>query len=126
LSHKTQLNSFHSFIDSATKPESWFNFSEIVPVKLGCLLLPFQTFSIISFFTPSSPILSSLSSATVKSINLSDAPMTSAIPDNIFLLLILIVTPSKPSAVKQCRTIAPVQLLATGIPPHLHHIEKTL
>jgi hypothetical protein len=50
----------------------------------------------------------------VKSINLSDAPMTSAIPDNIFLL-ILIVTPSKPSAVKQCRTIAPVQLLATRI-----------
>jgi hypothetical protein len=92
-------------------------FSEIVPVKLNKVapfVLPFQPFSIISF-SRRRPILSSLSSATVKSINLSDAPMTSAIPDNIFLLLILIVTPSKPSAVKQCRTIAPVQLLATRI-----------
>jgi hypothetical protein len=50
--------------------------------------------------------------------------MTSAIPDNIFLLLILTVTPSKPSAVKQCRTIAPVQLLATKF--RSHHICITL
>ena len=57
-------------------------------------------FSSISFFTPSSPILSNLSKATVKSINLSDAPITSAIPDNIFLLLIFITTPFKPNSAK--------------------------
>jgi hypothetical protein len=50
--------------------------------------------------------------------------MTSAIPDNIFLLLILTVTPSKPSAVKQCRTIAPVQLRLAGF--ESHHICITL
>jgi hypothetical protein len=61
-------------------------FSVMVPVKEAAPFLspPLQFFSIISFFTPSSPILSSLSSATVKSINLSEAPMTSAIPDSIF------------------------------------------
>ncbi|MNF49195.1 hypothetical protein D3C84_304600 [compost metagenome] len=91
--------------ESASKTDSWFIFSEIVPVKLnkGCTFIIASSeipFSIISFLTPSSPILSNLSKATVKSINLSDAPITSAIPDNIFRLLILIVTPSKPKAVK--------------------------
>jgi hypothetical protein len=60
----------------------------MVPVKLKRLLfyrLPSIPFSIIFLFTPSSPILSSLSSAMVKSqLIYQEAPM--AIPDSIFLL----------------------------------------
>ena len=81
------------------------NFSKLEPVKSnkGC------TFSIassvipldnISFITPSLPILSNLSKATVKSINLSCAPITSAIPESIFLLLILMFVPTKPNLLK--------------------------
>ena len=91
--------------DSPNKAESLLIFSEIVPVKWnkGCTFFIADSpipFSIISFLTPSSPILSSLSKATVKSINLSLAPITSAIPERIFRLLILIVTPSNPNWVK--------------------------
>ena len=76
-----------------------FNCSIFVPVKENkgeafSIEVSEIPFSNISFFTPSSPILSSLSSATVKSINLSFAPITSAIPAKIFLLFSLIVTPS--------------------------------
>ena len=49
-------------------------------------------FSKSSFITPSFPILSSLSNATVKSINCSEIPANSAKPDKIFLLLISKVT----------------------------------
>jgi hypothetical protein len=58
----------------------------MVPVKLkGCFSIASASIpSIISFFAY--PHLSYLVyQATVKSINLSEAPMTSAIPDNIFL-----------------------------------------
>ena len=57
-------------------------------------------FCSISFLTPSSPILSSLSKATVKSISLSFSPITSAKPESTFRLLILIVTPSNFKAEK--------------------------
>ena len=56
--------------------------------------------SLISFITPSSPILSSLSKATVKSMSLSLSPITSAKPLSILRLLIFIVTPFRLSAVK--------------------------
>ena len=46
-----------------------------------------------------SPSVNSPLMREVKSINLSEAPITSAIPDNIFLLLILMVTPFKPNSV---------------------------
>ncbi|MNV60716.1 hypothetical protein D3C71_1531910 [compost metagenome] len=50
-------------------------------------------FSFNSLITPSSPTLSSLSIATVMSINLSLSPEISAIPERILRLLILIVNP---------------------------------
>ncbi len=101
-------NSSTPFIPSSEAAKSCDNFSifsEILPVKLksGCTLTIASSeipFSIISFLTPSSPILSNLSKATVKSINLSEAPITSAIPDKILRLLIFTVTPFKPNDVK--------------------------
>ena len=81
------------------------NLSKLEPVKenKGCTfwiassVIPLE---IISASTFSWPILSNLSKATVKSINLSCAPITSAIPESIFLLFILMVVPAKPKLVK--------------------------
>src|SRR5690606_37753944 len=85
--------------DVANNSRNCCNLSDNEPEKLNntCTLsiasseIPLANISVL---TPSSPILSNLSKVTVKSISLSLAPITSAIPDNIFLLLILIVTPS--------------------------------
>ena len=65
--------------------------------SIACAVIPFWS---ISLTTPSSPILSSLSSATVKSISLSSAPIASAIPESILRLLIFIVTPLRLRSVK--------------------------
>ena len=80
-----------------------FSVNEPLSPKIGfifsiaAVLIPL---SLISFITPSSPILSSLSKATVKSMSLSLSPITSAKPLSILRLLIFIVTPFKLSAVK--------------------------
>jgi hypothetical protein len=63
----------------------------MVPVKLK-EAAPFYRLRFNSpFLFSSSPILSSFIKRNGK-VNLSEAPMTSAIPDSIFLLLILTVT----------------------------------
>ena len=72
-------------------------------VNKGCTLaiascvIPFSS---ISFLTPSAPILSSLSRATVKSISLSSAPITWAIPVSILRLFIFITVPFNERSVK--------------------------
>ena len=95
----------------------------IIPVQRSFVLdslkiaqsLPRIPLETISFTTPSSPILSNLSKATVKSISLSLAPITSAIPDKIFLLLILITVFSNPNSEKtvsyNCKCIKINQIL---------------
>ena len=72
-------------------------------VNKGCTLaiascvIPFSS---ISFLTPSAPILSSLSKATVKSISISSAPITWAIPASILRLFIFITVPFSERSVK--------------------------
>jgi hypothetical protein len=83
-------------------------------IKQGCnfVLLFQKPFSIISFYAVLAYFIEFVQ--RYREINqFIRAPITSAIPDNIFLLLILMVTPSKP-AEKQCHIIVPV-LLATTI-----------
>ena len=78
--------SFKKYIDSSTllcNRNDGFNLS-ISSIE--------KSFLINSEITPSSPILSILSSATVNSIKRLAIPQTSAIPDNIFLLFTLITT----------------------------------
>src|SRR5690606_9813273 len=103
-----KVNSSTPFVPSsevANKSRNCCNLSDNEPEKLnnGCTLTKASSeipLASISALTPSSPILSNLSKATVKSISLSLAPITSAIPDNTFLLLIFMVTPSTFKSVK--------------------------
>ena len=78
-------------VNDPLSPKIGFIFS------IAAVLIPL---SLISFITSSSPILSSLSKATVKSMSLSLSPITSAKPLSILRLLIFIVTPFRLSAVK--------------------------
>jgi hypothetical protein len=82
------IHQYPSFLPKRAKAVLIFNFLCNGSRKIKGLhlfyRLRFNSLFYHFLFCISSPILSSLSSATVKSINLSEAPMTSAIPDSIF------------------------------------------
>ena len=97
------FNSSIPFKPVSEEESIFFNsesFSKVVPFKLNSGFnlsnasgeIPLLNISVL---TPSLPILSNLSKATVKSISLSSAPITSAIPLKILRLFNLMVTPTK-------------------------------